>query len=726
MKPKPPIPTAAAALRRHAEGRLRAQQRNQKSAVPGQRLAADAKRTLHELQVHQIELEMQNTELQEARDRLDAQLEKYTDLYDFAPAGYFSLDKKGVIQEVNLTGAALLGVERSRLINGRFARFVTPASQPDFLAFLKRVFVETGQEVCDLAMVKEDDAAMWARLRGTVAVSAGDSRKWCRVSVADITAFQHADEARARLVAIVESSDDAIIGKDLHGIITSWNRAAERLFGYTEAEAVGQPVTMLIPADLRMEETRILEIIRRGEAVSHYETTRRRKDGTPVEVSLTVSPVKNARGEIVGASKIARDITERKRSVAELQRVSVLLDTLLHTAPIGFCFLDRDLRFVRINARLAQINGFSVEAHLGRHVSEIVPALVDSLGDVTGRILATGEAVLNHEFSGETPAAPGWMRTWSESWYPVRDNAGEVLGFGGIVEEVTARKQAEEQIHRLNAELDQRVVERTAALGLEIAAHREAEERVGQLNGQFTARVAELADTNAELESFSYTVSHDLRAPLRHVLGFVRLLAEGAEGKLDADTAQYLPRIADAATRMGQLIDALLDFSRLGRAGLHQTEVRLDALIEERRAHLQPDLEGRAIEWKIGPLPVVQADPAMLRQVLANLIENAVKFTRAQPAAIIEITCESGPTEHVVHIRDNGAGFDPRYADKLFGVFQRLHSVKDFEGTGIGLATSRRIIHRHGGRIWAESQPGQGADFYFSLPKNGQITAITP
>jgi len=330
------------------------------------------------------------------------------------------------------------------------------------------------------------------------------------------------------------------------------------------------------------------------------------------------------------------------------------------------------------------------------------------------------------EFEHRVRRHDGEWRLCSIRAVPVLGPRGKIREWVGVHTDITERKQAEEQIRRLNAELEQRVVERTAALEMEVGAHRLAEERVHQLNDQLTARVAELADTNAELESFSYTVSHDLRAPLRHVGGFVRLLAEGAEGKLDADTAEYLPRIADAATRMGQLIDALLDFSRLGRAGLHPTGVNLEKLIGEIRDTLQPAIEGRAIEWRISPLPVVRGDPAMLRQVLANLLENAVKFTRVQPAAVIEITCESGPVEHVVHIRDNGAGFDPRYADKLFGVFQRLHSEKDFEGTGIGLATSRRIVHRHGGRIWAESQPGQGADFYFSLPKNGETTAIHP
>ena len=327
MKPRPPSSTAAAALRRRALGRLRKSPGQETSGAKGRRSAADTERMLHELQVHQIELEMQNTELKEARDRIEAQLEKCTDLYDFAPVAYFSLDEKGLIREVNLTGAALLGVDRGQLINRRFSAFVTPAGQPDFRDFLKRILAGAGQEVCDLAMVREDDAALWARLRGTVAVSAGEPRKWCRVSVADITAFQHADEARTRLAAIVESTDDAIIAKDLNGIITNWNRGAERLFGYTEAEAVGQSVTMLIPADLAEEETRILEIIRRGEAVSHYECTRRRKDGTSVEVWLTFSPVKNARGEVVGASKIARDITARKEMEQKLQSSSEELQT---------------------------------------------------------------------------------------------------------------------------------------------------------------------------------------------------------------------------------------------------------------------------------------------------------------------------------------------------------------------------------------------------------------
>ena len=464
----PPSATAAE-LRRRAEAELRAlgadnehrpmlaiisrrvatQLRKQKKehlATP--KSPADPQRTLHELQVHQIELEMQNTELQEARERMEAQLEKYTDLYDFAPVGYFSLDELGVVLEVNLTGAALLGVERSRLINGRFLNFVEPASRPDFLAFLKKIFAGNENQDCDMAMVKADGTPLWARFRGTSALSVSDARKWCRVSVADITAhkraeealraseerfrvaalavssliwtnnaqgmmageqpgwaqftgqtpkeyqgygwsravhpddaqptikawnaavaakrtfeFEHrvrrhdgvwrlcsvravpviggdgkirewvgvhnditerkrAEEAIARLAAIVKSSEDAIISKNLDGLITTWNRGAERLFGYLEEEAVGQPIAMIF--DRHHLVAGISKRIHRGEIIGSFETVCRHKEGRSVDVSLTISSITDAQGRIVGTSKIMRDITERKRSEATQHRLEVL------------------------------------------------------------------------------------------------------------------------------------------------------------------------------------------------------------------------------------------------------------------------------------------------------------------------------------------------------------------------------------------------------------------
>lgn len=225
-----------------------------------------------------------------------------------------------------------------------------------------------------------------------------------------------------------------------------------------------------------------------------------------------------------------------------------------------------------------------------------------------------------------------------------------------------------------------------------------------------------LVAANKELEAFSYSVSHDLRAPLRHVSGFVQLLQANAKGQLDETGVRYLEVISGAAKKMGELIDDLLSFSRTGRAQMHVEPVPLGPLVDECRRELEPETRGRDIDWRIGDLPEVAADRALLRQVLANLLGNAVKYSRKRATARIEVSARREGNEIVVCVRDNGAGFDMKYADKLFGVFQRLHTEAEFEGTGIGLANVRRIVVRHGGRTWAEGEVDQGAAFYFALP----------
>ena len=230
-------------------------------------------------------------------------------------------------------------------------------------------------------------------------------------------------------------------------------------------------------------------------------------------------------------------------------------------------------------------------------------------------------------------------------------------------------------------------------------------------------RTAELEAANRELEAFSYSVSHDLRAPLRHIDGFARLLAQSIGPTLSETDTRYLNLITGSTTQMSHLIDDLLEFSRMGRAEMRCAEVNLHDLLEKTIQGLQPEIEGRNIVWKKGSLPLVQADLSLLRQVFSNLLLNAVKYTRLRNPAEIEIGCKVEAEEVVIFIRDNGVGFDMQYADKLFGVFQRLHSNEEFEGTGIGLANVRRIIARHGGRTWAEGKVDEGATFYFSLPR---------
>jgi PAS domain S-box-containing protein len=368
-----------------------------------------------------------------------------------------------------------------------------------------------------------------------------------------------------QLAAIVESSEDAIVGKDLNSIITTWNKGAETMLGYTAAEMVGGSILRLIPMDRQEEESFLLRRVKSGEGLNHFDTVRRRKDGRLMDVSVAVSPIRNAKGEIIGVSSVMRDISERIRT--------------------------------------------------------------------------------------------------------------------------------RQRIEQLNSELERRVVERTA----------------------------QLEAANKELEAFTYSVSHDLRAPLRAVDGFSQAVLEDYGPKVPQACREELEIIRHGAQKMGELIDDLLTFSRLSRVPLTRSAVDMERMARDTLAELDAQRKGRKMDIRIGALPPCQGDPTLVKQVWVNLLSNALKYTGKRDLAQVEIGAKRTNGHSIYYVRDNGTGFDMKYVHKLFGVFQRLHAAEEYEGTGVGLAIVQRVVQRHGGKVWAEAAVDQGATFYFTV--EGENTA---
>jgi len=579
------------------------------------------------------------------------------------------------------------------------------------------------------------------------------------------------DTVDQRLTAIIDSSEDAISSKSLDGAILTWNPGAERLYGYAAAEVIGQSMLTMVPPELHADLQDRLERIRKGQLLQPYETVRERKDGTRIDVSLSLSPIRNGHGEIIGCSAISRDITERKRADEEIRRLNSELESRVEQRTAELRESEREVR-KKLESILSPEGDWS-KLEL-RDIFDIpaVQSLLDDLCRLTGMPVAI------IDLQGEVIAGAGWQeictkfhrvhcetaRNCLESdvelsrgvapgeikFYKCKNNMWDVVTpimmgsqhignlFSGqflLDDDPVETELFEAQALRYGFDEKQylsalRRIPRFSRdeVNAGMAVYAKLAENLSQLgySGIKLARAmtetnranADLTSSSKELEAFAYSVSHDLRAPLRHLDGFLTLLSRRSYETLDAQAKHYIDCMLEASQRMGRLIDELLQFSRLGRSELHKGEVNLNQLVNEVRKELEPEWRDRAIDWQVEELPVAAADLAMMRQVLENLVGNALKFTRHCIEARIAIGWKRGENgEVVVYVRDNGAGFDMRYSNKLFQVFQRLHGEDEFEGTGIGLANVRRIVERHGGSVWAEGAVASGATFYFSLPQ---------
>jgi PAS domain S-box-containing protein len=428
-----------------------------------------------------------------------------------------------------------------------------------------------------------------------------------------------------------------------------------------------------------------------------------RVDERTAALQSEIGEHRQAKVQLAGqAEELSRQAEELVRSGQALEAQTLILRSVLDSMAEGLVAADEQGKFVIWNPAAQKILGLGASdlpsqkwtEHYGLYLADTVtPFPTDQLPLVRAIRGETSTA----EMFVRNPAVAGGV--WIEaSGGPLKDKDGTVRGGVVAFRDITQRRAAEGEIQKLNDELEARVLQRTS----------------------------QLEASNKELEAFTYSVSHDLRAPLRHISGYSKILDEEFGTTLSSGGQHYLQRIREGTHRMGQLVDELLSLAQMGRRPLSLQMTGLDSVVKEVVALLEPEIKDREVEWRISGLPFVECDPILIKQVFQNLIENALKYSRPRPKALIEVGCTEKDGTQVFFVRDNGVGFNMKYADKLFGVFQRLHRAEDFEGTGIGLATAQRVVHKHGGRIWAEAELEKGATFYWTLGGSRQSETKTP
>ena len=490
----------------------------------------------------------------------------------------------------------------------------------------------------------------------------------------DITEQKKNAELRERLAAIVDSSDDAIVGKDLNGIILSWNRGAERIFGYTAEEVIGRHISLIAAPERADEIPDILARVSRGERIDHYETLRKTKDGRILTVSLTVSPIRDAAGTIIAASKIARNITEQKMSFALNERLAAIVESS------DDAIISKDLQgYIRTwNKGAERIFGYTSDEIIGRHISTLAaPDRVDEIPNILDRI-RRGERVDHYQTKRKTKS--GRILTVSLTVSPIRDAAGTIVGASKVARDITDRERHEQELRQANDALSR---------------------------------------SNADLQQFVYSASHDLQEPLRMVSIYSELLKKEFGEKLGPDAAEYIGYTVQGALRMEQLLHDLRAYTLASTSAQEATE-EIDAriVLDKALQNLETAIKDSGASISVGALPHVRLLGFQLEQIFQNLIGNAIRYRNNVPLRI-EVAARLQEQYWLFSIQDNGIGIGPEYKEQVFELFKRLHSVAEYPGTGMGLAICKRIVERAGGRIWVESELGRGATFFFTIPCGG-------
>ncbi len=687
----------AADLRSLAERRLR--------ELPAKKLSvaelADAQRTLQELQIHQIELELQNEELKLTKAAVDAGLEKYTNLYDFAPVGYFTLSPDGTIQHVNLTGTSMVGVQRSRLLGQRFGTLLDPKFLPDFNAFLSRVFVGDDRQSGDFELLRHGQPLLIVNIEARRHCNEME----CHAVVMDITARKEAELASARLAAIVEFSDDAVMGKNLNSIITSWNKGAEKIFGYKSEEIVGTSIMRLIPADRRNEENLILDTIKSGSSVQHFETQRLTKNGMLIHVSVTASPIKDSQGIIHGVSKTVRDISKRKQVEDILRRNEALFSALLSQAPIGVYVVDDQLRMVQVNPKALPVFK-NVKPLLGRSFAEVIRILwskrvADAIEKRFRHTLNTGEPYQSPEFierRKDTRVKEAYEWQIQRVTLPSGDH--RVVCF---FNDITERKRAEEIQRRVevlaasNAKLKQEIIHRQAVEAALTKSEHHAQSLLKQ-SRLLQKKIRGMSHQNLlALENQRKEISHELHDKISQVLiGInVRLAVFTRTSGVDSQAMAPVRDLVEKSVRIVHDYARELRPAMLDQLGLIPT---LSTYINE-----IPKRKGRQILFTA--TPDVEALDNDKRTVLYRVAQEAlVNVTKHAQARNVGVTLRHARGGVCLEITDDGKAFDvdllssPQWSQRL------------------GLTGMRERVEMVNGVFSIVSTPGKGTTIRAVIP----------
>jgi len=597
--------------------------------------------------------------------------ERESDLRDFIENAAVALNwvaENGTILWANRAELELLGYSREEYIGHNIVDF--HVNQAGILDVLRRL--KNNEEIGELeARLRCKDGSI-----RDVSISSSVYRDegravHMRCVTLDITERKQATEIQQRLAAIVESSDDAILSKDLNGIIRSWNRGAQRIFGYTADEIIGKHISTLAAPGHLDEIPKILERIARGERVDHYETKRKTKDGQIVTVSLTVSPIRDSTGTVIGASKVARDITGQN-AISELQQH---LAAIVESSDDAIVSKDLDGIIRSWNRGAERLFGYRADEIIGKHISTLAaPERVDEIPDILDR-LKRGERVDHYRTKRKTK--DGRILTVSLTVSPVRDAAGRIIGASKVARDITEREAQEHALSEANAALTR---------------------------------------SNADLQQFAHSASHDLQEPLRMVAAYSELLKREFGEKLGSKGDQYIAYTIQGALRMEQLLNDLRAYAQASSSGQEPAEyIDANEILDQALANLEAGIQESGASVTRAALPRIRIHGFQLEQIFQNLIGNSIRYRSNEPP-LIHVAAERRGDEWLFSVQDNVIGIDPRYKELIFGIFKRLHSSAEYPGTGMGLALCQRVVERCGGRIWVESAPGRGSTFFFTIP----------